>query len=151
MGPKIPREDLIDDLNSANERVSGVLTKVEYKSIGEYSPETVAREFDSWNKAKDIVGIKKSTQGDRTTIRSMGYRLRRMRQVKESVGCYFCGYDDDGVALDFHHTSKDSKNNSVSWELRSGWYDWLEEAEKCIVVCSNCHRRLEHGQITYKQ
>lgn len=149
MGPKIPREDLVDDLISADEKVNGSLSKVEYDSVGKHDSTTITREFGSWNIAKDDVGIEKDTSGDTTTIRSTDYRLRRLRQVKETVGCYFCDYDENYVAIDFHHVDGDEKSGSVTHLLYSGWYDWLEEARKCIIICSNCHRMLTHGKITY--
>jgi hypothetical protein len=45
------------------------------------------------------------------------------------------------AALDFHHTKAEDKDGIVSELVRSGKFKKAKaEAEKCIVLCANCHR-----------
>lgn len=57
--------------------------------------------------------------------------------------CARCGYDKYQGALEFHHLDPKEKdfgfgNSTVSW------LKMKEELDKCILVCSNCHREI-HG------
>jgi len=59
--------------------------------------------------------------------------------------CERCGYDKCISALEFHHldpTTKKSKNlgTTVAIEKQKA------EADKCILVCANCHREIHHEQ-----
>jgi hypothetical protein len=69
--------------------------------------------------------------------------LEWVREFKRSKGCFRCG-ETDPLVLDLHHLH--SKVLEVSAAARSGWsIDRISsEAEKCLVLCANCHRR-EHG------
>ena len=52
-----------------------------------------------------------------------------------------CGYSKNFAALEFHHLDPVSK--SFQLDLRSlsnrRWSAVLEESDKCILLCSNCH------------
>ena len=79
-------------------------------------------------------------------------RLTRMvenkkKQVEFFGGkCKICGYDKCHNALEFHHLDPTIKEESpsslrqVTDELR-----WKSELEKCILLCSNCHREVHAG------
>jgi 5-methylcytosine-specific restriction endonuclease McrA len=79
-------------------------------------------------------------------------RLVRMvenkkKQVEFFGGkCKLCGYDKCHNALEFHHLDPTIKEESpsslrqVTDELR-----WKSELEKCILLCSNCHREVHAG------
>lgn len=79
-------------------------------------------------------------------------RLNRMvenkkKQVEFFGGkCKICGYDKCHNALEFHHLDPTIKEESpsslrqVTDELR-----WKSELEKCILLCSNCHREVHAG------
>ena len=69
---------------------------------------------------------------------------------KRSKGCRFCGLLEP-ICLDFHHIIPKDKEKCVSTLVHSGNLDKVkEEIKKCIVICSNCHRMLHSGLITYK-
>jgi len=42
--------------------------------------------------------------------------------------------------LDFHHIDPTQKDFQLSQGERYGWEKVQSEIEKCIVLCSNCHR-----------
>lgn len=77
---------------------------------------------------------------------------KRRRKVKamsvEYKGgkCSICGYNKCIDALDFHHLDPKIKefNPSDNGHTRS-WEKQKIELDKCILVCSNCHREI-HSQ-----
>lgn len=83
------------------------------------------------NKNKYIERAKISNPGDRTKTKLLLQELK--------TKCISCGEDHPAV-LDFHHTNPDEKESAVS-RLQSR-RKIIEESKKCIVLCSNCHRKL---------
>lgn len=71
---------------------------------------------------------------------------KRLMDWKASKGCKSCG-ENDPVCLDLHHLDPSIKENDVSNLLTYGWETIMIEAAKCIVVCSNCHRKIHAGSI----
>ena len=59
--------------------------------------------------------------------------------------CILCGYDRHVAALDFDHIDPSTKENTVSfWIGRRKWDKALAEADRCRLLCSNCHREQTH-------
>ena len=59
---------------------------------------------------------------------------------KCTLKCTKCGFNHP-AALDFHHTNPAEKENIVSKLASDGCYAAaMEEVQKCIVLCANCHR-----------
>jgi len=78
-------------------------------------------------------------------------KMRRERKEKlltERGGkCERCGYSKCLAALEFHHKDPKKKKfglGSHGW-TRS-WKSLVEEAKKCDVLCSNCHKELHYEQ-----
>lgn len=74
------------------------------------------------------------------------YRRRmRMeyREWKSTLSCVKCGYSHP-AAIDFHHVIKSPDNQRVTDLVRNGRFGAAkkEALERCIVLCSNCHRVL---------
>ena len=70
-------------------------------------------------------------------------------EYKESLSCVICG-ESDSCCLDFHHLDPSLKDRDIT---RAAWNGWsvdrlLEEINKCVVLCSNCHRKLHAGHIS---
>lgn len=61
--------------------------------------------------------------------------------------CELCGYNKCISALDFHHLDPTQKDFGISDQSRkkSTWEIIQPELDKCILVCSNCHRELHHN------
>lgn len=69
-------------------------------------------------------------------------------KIKADQGCYFC-QEKEPICLDFHHTDPTTKDNNVSELIRKkNWKKVLAEIEKCVIVCSNCHRKLHAGLLS---
>ena len=67
--------------------------------------------------------------------------LSKMREYKTAKGCIDCG-ESDFRCLDFDHLDPITKVGNVA-ALARGWSfkKLLTEIDKCVVRCSNCHRK----------
>ncbi len=66
---------------------------------------------------------------------------QRWQEYKATLMCTVCN-ESDPATLDFHHAVRDPTNRKLATLLRNGaWADVYEEIKKCIVLCSNCHRK----------
>ncbi len=83
--------------------------------------------------------------------RSMHVSKRRaaikLKLVEEFGGCcQKCGYNKCVRALHFHHKNPKEKLFSISGQGQTRSLDRTRrEAEKCILLCSNCHAEVEEG------
>jgi len=74
-------------------------------------------------------------------------RLRKLRLLKlKGMKCSSCGYQKNHAALEFHHPSPESKTFQLDLRSLSNrkWEVVFNEAEKCILLCSNCHAELHN-------
>jgi hypothetical protein len=64
----------------------------------------------------------------------------RWDTFKRTLKCTKCGFSHP-AALDFHHVDPSEKENIVSKLVSNGCFAAaMEEVQKCIVLCANCHR-----------
>jgi hypothetical protein len=68
---------------------------------------------------------------------------------KKKTGCSICGYDKCMSALEFHHVNPSEKSFAIS-KAHSGYSlnEILEELEKCVLVCANCHKEIHAGIVS---
>lgn len=96
------------------------------------------KESESVKEFRDSYGLNKYT------LRGLEKKL----QLIELFGgkCEICGYDKNISAFDFHHVNPDDKKFEVKvqWLKSASEEDILEEAMKCMLLCSNCHRELHN-------
>ncbi len=73
---------------------------------------------------------------------------QRKLQLIELNGdrCGKCGYSRNFSALEFHHVDPTRKDFALDLRSLSNrkWSNVLKEAEKCILVCSNCHKEIHN-------
>lgn len=77
-------------------------------------------------------------------------RRRKKEKLVELFGgkCSICGYKKYAGALDFHHTNPKEKSFALSVKgLSYSWDSLVREAQKCVLVCKNCHTEVEAGLI----
>jgi hypothetical protein len=86
--------------------------------------------------------------------RCVGEAVTRRKQklkrilVEEAGGCCaVCGYDRCIVNLTFHHVDPSIKSFAMSMRVGRSIAAFREEAEKCVLVCANCHGEIEGGLI----
>lgn len=74
-------------------------------------------------------------------------RAAKLRKYKETVGCCICGYNENGLALDFDHIDPTTKKFNVSSRMLNLSQKLIdEEIAKCRVMCANCHRIHSYGE-----
>ncbi len=74
-------------------------------------------------------------------------RRRKLQLIGAKGGkCVRCGYARNHAALDFHHVDPAAKGFALDLRALSNrkWQKVLVEAEKCILLCSNCHAEEHH-------
>lgn len=75
------------------------------------------------------------------------YRVRIKRALVEANGhkCAYCGLVDDYRIYDFHHVDPDTKEFGIgSSSTTRSKQAYADEAKKCVMLCSNCHRKVEN-------
>lgn len=102
----------------------------------------------------DHRAVKRKGQPDREVCvkcRSEAVRRRRVKLKQMALDykgnvCQCCGYDKCAQALEFHHVDDTTKEFGISesGETRS-WKRLQNELDKCILVCSNCHKEIHAG------
>jgi transposase len=77
---------------------------------------------------------------------------RRRRKMKEILvteaggACCICGYDSNMRALHFHHVDPSQKRIAINAKGVTLALETLRvEAQKCVLLCSNCHAEVEDG------
>jgi len=81
---------------------------------------------------------------------------KRRKEIKEALvkykggKCEKCGYDKCIAALEFHHINPEEKEFGISAAGVTRSMSVLQkEADKCVLLCSNCHRefhwKLDNG------
>ena len=85
---------------------------------------------------KNKVAISAKVQARKRGIR------REFAAFKATLHCTKCG-ENHPATLDFHHVIRHPSNVKINELLKRGAIDRAikEIQEKCIVLCSNCHRK----------
>jgi len=77
----------------------------------------------------------------------------KMQMVEYKGGCcQICGYDKYQGALEFHHLDPSKKDFNLS-KLKVRKFGELvkNELDKCVMICSNCHREVHAGVTEIKK
>ena len=73
-----------------------------------------------------------------------GRKLKKTAIAYKGGKCKHCGYNKYDGALEFHHIDPNQKD--PGFNTRRAFHKIQEELNKCILLCSNCHRE-EHARI----
>lgn len=74
--------------------------------------------------------------------------LREIANEAKSQGCVLC--DESSLCcLDFHHKDPSEKEGTISVMIASTTKKEkvIDEISKCVVLCSNCHRKVHAGEL----
>ena len=73
-------------------------------------------------------------------------KVRKMAIEYKGGKCNNCGYDTCNEALEFHHLNADGKDFGISDKgYTRSWAKIKKELDKCVLLCSNCHRAIHAG------
>ena len=81
---------------------------------------------------------------DKAKENSLKYRkeIADIKKERKKNGCIMCG-ENHPATLDFHHVDAKMKEFNVGRDgSRYGVQTVKNELDKCVVMCSNCHRKL---------
>ena len=78
-------------------------------------------------------------------------KLRGIKRKYEAIlsrgaKCEKCGYDKNISALEFHHLESKEKDFHLGSAKTTNIDKLRKEVEKCILVCSNCHKEIHYPQ-----
>ena len=119
-----------------------------------YNPEKHTKKYKQsylkeWRKTKG----KDKTQGYYRDIRLTNTSLKK--EALEYLGgkCKNCGYNKNVACLDFHHLDMSEKDdgiaNLICRRIKKTLKDLKKELDKCIILCSNCHREIHFNDEMY--
>jgi transposase len=73
-------------------------------------------------------------------------KIKAILTAEAGGRCIVCGYDRCVSALEFHHLDPSDKRFAMSQNgVTLGLETARAEAQKCVLVCANCHAEIERG------
>lgn len=74
-------------------------------------------------------------------------RRKRVKELKKNYllahCCLECGTDKD---LTFHHVDPKTKEFNIGGKPTVSITKFFEEAQKCVVLCDRCHKRVHASE-----
>ena len=100
----------------------------------------------SYDRLIKVINLKNPS---RTVSRSeavINWRKRTKIKLVEYKGgkCECCGYNSCVEALEFHHLDPSQKDFTISGTSKA-FKTLKTEVDKCIMICSNCHKEIHAG------
>jgi hypothetical protein len=87
---------------------------------------------------------KNNKEWNKNHIKNRDFKKNKIIEIKEkSQGCCKCG-EKKHYLLDFHHVDSYTKSFQISQGESKGLKRLLAEIEKCVLMCSNCHREFHY-------
>jgi hypothetical protein len=109
----------------------------------------IAEKFNRTRKSVSLY-IDKSSKvkviKDAAYFRDRRRKLKKMLVEHKGGCCSQCGYNKSMAALDFHHLDPNEKEFSIGRAYTKTLDSTLKELDKCIILCSNCHRELHEQE-----
>lgn len=108
-------------------------------------------------KSKDGTGKQYSNWSEERKIRHRAVAaakgLKRKQQLLEYKGgrCIICGYNKCSKALQLHHRDPNKKlfELCISEIRGKNWDSVLKEADKCDLICANCHFEIHAKEFSH--
>jgi hypothetical protein len=99
-----------------------------------------AKGYSAKHYAANADKVKNKTREKRSSLR------KEWKAYKATLYCTKCGFNHT-AALDFHHVDPSNKTDSVNQLVSDGRFKAaMEEVQKCVVLCANCHRIHHHEE-----
>lgn len=77
------------------------------------------------------------------------WRKNTKNKLIQGMGgkCFICGYNRCNSALEFHHINPNEKDFGLASSRASikNFNSLIKEVEKCVILCSNCHKEYHDG------
>ena len=113
--------------------------------LNENEAQVYLRECKHHGLTEYYVSNKKCIKCQLKRSKERGYieiRQTKTQQIVDYMGgcCVICGYNKSNYSLECHHEDPTQKEHKIAQLKRKKWEIILKEIEKCVLVCSNCHR-----------
>lgn len=71
--------------------------------------------------------------------------VNAFKSWKRTLSCSCCP-ESTPICIDFHHKDSETKEHNIN-DIKAtvSWTGMVRELNKCIAVCSNCHRKIHDG------
>lgn len=109
---------------------------------------TVNKKTEKYCKKHDIFYTTKKCKKC-ASLAVIKFRRRLKKKCLDYKGgkCERCGYYKCNDALEFHHLDENEKDFGISANgIARNWNLIKNELDKCILLCSNCHREVHYEQ-----
>lgn len=74
-------------------------------------------------------------------------RERKLEAISYLGGvCKDCNIKHHQAVFEFHHLDPKTKDRDPSKVLGLSWKRIVEELDKCVLLCANCHRLRHHNE-----
>lgn len=126
------------------------------KSLDEFCSDKPKKDGKSsyCNKCRREIDARNSAKPERKAwIKAKNQRIltknkQNIVEYLKTHSCIDCG-EQDIIVLDFDHQGNKTMNVSKMLYTFYSWKRILEEINKCVVRCANCHRRKTFNYVTY--
>lgn len=136
---KYSNTDMLEELQRVADKLGRSPSWNEFDENSEMWAQIISDRFGGWNEAKKEANLLTYTKaGEKSKPENSKAALYRKNK---NTSCKFCD-EDFKDCLVFHHKEDEDKNFDVSKYARYSYEQLQNELEKCIVVCSNCHRKI---------
>lgn len=78
------------------------------------------------------------------------HQLQLLNEYKATLHCIVCN-EKDSCCLEFHHIDPSKKDFTIGSSMTRSWESILKEIQKCMCVCSNCHKKIHAGKLEIGQ
>src|SRR3990172_6757083 len=91
--------------------------------------------------------LKRSTTNQGKSLRRIQNEFKAFLVRRLGGKCMLCGYHKHLAALEFDHIDPSTKTTGIAILInKRKWKEAIEEAEKCRILCANCHREQTHAR-----
>lgn len=152
---KLTTRQIAEELNKSQTTIVYWLKKFELKSRSREKKSRVCprckeeKILDEFYNRRGKVGAStycKSCTGDQTKERQEEFKNKCIEY--KGGKCICCGYDRCSSALEFHHVDPEEKEFEIKKSISRKFDENIKkELDKCVLVCSNCHREIHVGLI----
>ena len=126
-----------------------------YKNMPDFDPHNPRETYRCWKcseyKSPDGFYWKKSGKSSACKSCIAVLDTKRSKDFKQECvaykggECLSCGYSRCLAALEFHHIDPSEKDYTISTVRKGPLSKVMAELDKCVLVCSTCHREIHEG------
>ena len=143
---EINKKEIIELYKNSNGNLK--LTSEKFNLVSKWSIRNFLQKNQLYGKVKKIENLQEISR--RKSLHVINWRKEKKVELVNYKGgsCEICGYNKCIEALEFHHLEPNKKDFTISNHSYSS-KRMKEEVDKCILLCSNCHRE-EHFKLKQK-